>query len=744
MSDYAFGFSSEKVTPDPTACEAMLQAAGLMLQKAWDNPQALGEASAICGEANELHRAIRSFSTPAATNADVRQVYLDALKLSWLAVWRARDYSIEGTRRRARDRKWPHDYVLEDRLSNKTGHEYGGVRWLHIHYPAFGRDGRPTPAIPRKALSSIANDTPEITEGASVLDASHLENRRAALNWTCVLASLPDVEGGWTLENAWVESEVNLRSIRSTYGPALNSATFLKSVTIQDCKTTNLNALAEARFEEGIVFLASQFSADVAIPDSVEFGPHLRFQSSVFKGGILISKPKGLRQLALTSTEVVGVLSFVEIRTGLALRVSKKLGGISAPGVTFFEFLGSGVEVEKVFDLTRCEFAGRVDLSSATVRCNAQFTRSRFVGIGAPNVAMFHRTQFEGGADFTLAEFGPDPGKISATSLNAAIFSGASFGSLASFQAAKFRCDAHFENADFRDLNCASIAEEKTEFHGAANFKGGAETESGIRNVTVHSAKFDDAVFQGEVNFRNREFQDDTSFDGATFKRAPSFHGSEFHPKTSFTGARFEWRSGLRLAPWKRIAVSRFPFQSQNALQSLRLDNRYLAGVSDSFRVLTTLAKEIESSELAFAFHREEQRSKHDRSAGSDVPRSEAFFGAMYGLFSDYGGSLSRPLLWSTAICLGFALLYAALLGDSPIECMLWESGCQISAAVAIAAERTFLPITSLSGPLAEDWNGVAAAHPFLASALNLIHRLLGTALIFLLALALKRRFQLS
>jgi hypothetical protein len=284
---------------------------------------------------------------------------------------------------------------------------------------------------------------------------------------------------------------------------------------------------------------------------------------------------------------------------------------------------------------------------------------------------------------------------------------------------------------------------------------------------------FDYVEFDDRASFRNRQFKDDTSFDRSVFKRPPTFHGATFHPRTSFTGARFNWKEARPSAWWDRALVSRVKqWSGQDPSASVKADNAYFAEVSDSFRVLSSLAKRIDSPELAFAFHKEELRGKHHRAPGGGIGRPEAIVGRIYGWLADYGDSFLRPLLWLSVSFTMFSLAYGAMAPpDLKTERASWLTSASIQlkpfshldAAIGrVAAERRAVArqampdVPTQTTPCAAELRGderlsgfcfsvhLVDKHETEFNSLATVQSVLSIVFLFLAALGLRRKFQVG
>jgi hypothetical protein len=169
-------------------------------------------------------------------------------------------------------------------------------------------------------------------------------------------------------------------------------------------------------------------------------------------------------------------------------------------------------------------------------------------------------------------------------------------------------------------------------------------------------------------------------------------------------------------------------------------------------------------------------RQARDPATDKDVKRWEIRAAQAYGALADYGASLMRPLGWLGGVCVVFAVLYGALaikadVLDYPFGCEAASRAAQVEmSSLAVTApppacggswtdlvgpavfslEITFAPIANpirhhpWARELAGETPEVKAWAPPVFALLRLVHRILAVPLLFLLALALRRRFQMG
>lgn len=178
-------------------------------------------------------------------------------------------------------------------------------------------------------------------------------------------------------------------------------------------------------------------------------------------------------------------------------------------------------------------------------------------------------------------------------------------------------------------------------------------------------------------------------------------------------------------------------------------DKRYEA-IEASFRTLK-LAMESTRARLSESrFFKLELRARRQR-RDPEVPRWERMASRTYGIISDYGDSIVRPLGWSMALVVLFAVLYwllASFAADTVPEGWMWRMdgfGNALRYSLGRAA-----PFGALDGEDSWPWLQTWAERGSLFSWAGIIRVLatfqsaLAIVLTFLFALAVRRKFQIS
>ena len=345
-------------------------------------------------------------------------------------------------------------------------------------------------------------------------------------------------------------------------------------------------------------------------------------------------------------------------------------------------------------------FTGDAGFESATFTGDARFKSASFTGD-----ARFESATFTGAAVFASATFSGNAWFRSATFTGNARFESATFTGNARFESATFTRDAWFKSATFTGAaRFASATFSGNAWFRSATFTGYASFESAtftgdawFKSATfTRAAGFASATFTGDAGFRGQIFTNDVFFNGAKFgpKGTADFGLATFERVVQFDGAAFEGKADFNAVWGKRtfsMAGARFEgvpdfiqahFEEAPRLDNVRVKGRKIAAEDNRrdmparWRALKRLAIQACDQDREHAFFAGEVRSA--RLAGdwplpfvppkweglprwlgwiNRVPfvfwRPEAWAGFFrfwagwaYEIFSDFGRSLLRPLLF--------------------------------------------------------------------------------------------------
>lgn len=255
----------------------------------------------------------------------------------------------------------------------------------------------------------------------------------------------------------------------------------------------------------------------------------------------------------------------------------------------------------------------------------------------APEIAPF----LDGGAWFYGASFGDRADFSGSEFRGIALFQNAAFGSDANFRRAAFADEANFVNARFgpgavfAGAGFSGLMQfERARFAGPVSFEGGGEPGA----ATLPHLVFRQARFRGTASFAGRRLTDRAEFAYAAFDVPPDFTATSGLDRLDFQGACFRLREG---------AVPGWTTRT---------------GTVAAIRTLRTAAREAGSDAVARDLMVLERRAErgvawknaHRASWAEPLRKIGLYWRALlatillfaYGLFSDCGRSVVRPLVW--------------------------------------------------------------------------------------------------
>ena len=311
----------------------------------------------------------------------------------------------------------------------------------------------------------------------------------------------------------------------------------------------------------------------------------------------------------------------------------------TAPGNDKLSF--AGFELGAKADFAQCVFGGADHRAVAAQNVNPY----------APEIAHY----LSGGAWFYGARFGAGANFASCTFKGAAVFQSVVFGRKANFFRAAFLDEANFVGAQFGAG--ASFAEaafaklmqfERARFAGAVSFEtGGAPHADTLPYLTFRQARFG-----GTASFSHRRFLDRADFAFAAFDVPPNFAGVAGRERVDFQGTRFRLREGL-IPGWTARAGT------VAAIRHLRGIARD-ASTHQAERDLLVLERKAERGTA--------WKNAHD-AVWTEPLRKLGLYGRalaatallfFYGLLSDCGRGVARPLAWLGIVNVAAYLAYRA------------------------------------------------------------------------------------
>ena len=255
------------------------------------------------------------------------------------------------------------------------------------------------------------------------------------------------------------------------------------------------------------------------------------------------------------------------------------------------------------------------------------------------NLAEFHQATFKSNAMFTSVAF-----------KSVAEFWGATFEGVAAFGRARFEGRAEFEEVPFE----GTALFWEVIFEGDARF--GLSTFEHSTNFygTKFRAKADFKAVQGNSVFTmaDAEFIEVPDFQQATFVQAPRLDNVKIGPQLTRRDklkAFFIKGESERAGRWRALR----PNPEKLKLPGHPLPESERAGRWRALRRLATQGHDHASEQLFFRGELLARRGVTDR-----YWHAAFWLGVFYQLFSDFGRSLIRPLLWWAVGVLVFATIY--------------------------------------------------------------------------------------
>lgn len=404
--------------------------------------------------------------------------------------------------------------------------------------------------------------------------------------------------------------------------------------------------------------------------------------------------------------------------------------------------------------------------------CAAFFEEAHFDGARFSGDVSFERAAFCGGtASFDYVTFSGNVGFYRAVFLVKSSFYRAKFFNYSYFASASFSEGVSFASSEFSgDVNF-----NRTVFSGDAVFYG-AIFNFGVEFSGAFNSKgdFRNAVFEGPVRFQATISDPERYFSGA-------FYAARFAAIADFSGAVGPDEGGRLAAAFGEAQFEKTLILTDGSDRQARSYFHRIVlpavlGVKDDGRDarLRQLEAGCRTLKIAMGKAKDELREQRyyrfqlqARLGRSDIDGWEKAFGLVYRLLSDFGSSLWRPLLalvLFTALCgQGYAIWGASLAGGRfaviPSRDFAFEG-----QGAALAALKPFATIEApkprdepVKNPAVKSSAPPRSAPPTLVGVLThnaavslglrvatALQVVVSTLLVFLFALAVKRRFQIS
>jgi hypothetical protein len=433
----------------------------------------------------------------------------------------------------------------------------------------------------------------------------------------------------------------------------------------------------------------------------------------------------------------------------------------------------------------------------------AEFHSTRFLGLAEfPGVTFyegvtFETTEFLGNAHFHRANFLNGASGDCSTEVGAnyegtifskrAFFPESSFSAIVNFKGATFGDEVSFDDGHFSK----KVSFELAEFARAVSFERSIYTE----DVSFLDAKFDGNTHFGEAKFaRGADFRLACFSDGAFFSQA-KFGGrltfatarfvrnaifskveipaDEFDWRWAFTDALFEFTLDLRGVDLRSVSafagatlnrgvlLDRMGERQESELHAHAL--QLAVGADDRENALYAL--EGGASKLKLAMERESDKLREQRFYRLELrarrrqlgtPLAEKIFSALYAAASNYGASIGRPVILIFGMVVALAVSFYALDAALHPNEVARDPIAAASQALDFSWSNVFKPFIPLptqgdldiQNPLAFRLlhGGLATNYVigFIVRVVATLQAIIALVLVFLLALAVRRRFQIS
>tara|TARA_Y100001001_G_scaffold37036_2_gene30800 strand:+ start:504 stop:2891 length:2388 start_codon:yes stop_codon:yes gene_type:complete len=627
--------------------------------------------------AEKLWQELRSLNS--AVPCELVPKLEEALQCAWYALWKARNYSVMGWKKRLAPKLTNFgpgnlNYLIQEMM--QTGVEVDGVVWPRTHQVPFDSTGQ----VRELKSGSISQEFEQIlrTMGLefSLISEGLVAGSESVFNF------LPDHT---SLEYAALFSNVPARQSkvsRLSNCLILNVELFhLKAASIKDSAALSSTSvqvrsvpIASDAFENSLFLGGLVLNKVVASPDpsgevsflrnSTVFG-RLTLKSVDLKSSFVVPKNRAFSEFCILDSELKHPIRVERCSQGiepLVLRVSSEANSISK----LADFILEGVELRSL-SIKDAVFSGEVNLNDTYWLESCSILKSTFASNFSCEDMRFGPEAND--VCFEVLDCAFIQGETEVAGTSQAIFRNSTFPKRVDFSRSKFEVPVSFEGAEFhqeaaftcalfeKHANFGSSDRRATIFFKDADFSfPKLDSESSTGAIT-----FLNAEFRSNVDFSNRKFDNLTEFESVKFNSAPSFHGATFHQNVSFRNSRFQWRRSRPLHPiaigikfrclvwigkvWRfATALWTRGMASYTLPPELERHNRYCKKTTSSFRTLRQAMQSNDDTRQAAIFHREELRARHSRFGDREVTRFEVWVGAIYSLVSDYGESVFRPL----------------------------------------------------------------------------------------------------
>ena len=314
----------------------------------------------------------------------------------------------------------------------------------------------------------------------------------------------------------------------------------------------------------------------------------------------------------------------------------------------------------------------KADFRNIDFQTFADFIQFRF-----PGDALFRSANFPKGVNFASGEFLNNANFSELEFGGLCVFASASFCGAACFQKTTFKGEARFRNAKFLGIDDVNF--EDVKFIGPAHFGRVRFGAYSLFDGASFSglARFDDALFSDGASFHHVTFSRHAIFDRAKFSKNVVFDHSFFEDFAYFDLSSFGCPTAFRAVRGKAIVLdnpkfsyvpdfSGAHFEEAPVLDNVDLEPERLGdtsadssrfGLPARWRALRRLAIQGHDHERELQFFKGEviaRRGTHDTWV-----HLWFWMGWAYQILSDFGRSMTRPLLGLGLSVVAFAFLYA-------------------------------------------------------------------------------------
>jgi uncharacterized protein YjbI with pentapeptide repeats len=432
-------------------------------------------------------------------------------------------------------------------------------------------------------------------------------------------------------------------------------------------------------------------------------------------------------------------------------------------------FGGAVFAGETGFDWAK--FEGGVSFLNTIFTCNAGFVFAKFAEEAGfekaifAGEAIFWKAIFASGATFEKAKFAGEANFWEAKFTGEATFSRAHFAGEATFEEANFTGRADFSEAEFTGMaNFREATFEKLVYFEAATFTGVANFQQA---EFTEKAVFEGASFTGVANFYTARFNKTVAFRGSTWKAVPDFGGTAFKDgmaiadlknlQSGLTAGTIAWDADPEPTPPSGSLKPAPAAPITDRLQALR---KMAHDADDRPRELDYFALELQSRYQAKKKPVAEGDDTSQETEDGNINRhSEQERGwlwlkrqliALYGLFSDYGRGVLRPICWLLVLWAGCALGYARLavvwtdvsIREYLATLLSQSSGDALTLSLVNALPALGVASEARKSSLEALYGSVDAVHPAV-HVIGVVEGVAAILLLFLIGLGLRNRFRL-